>query len=385
MKIMIAGGGTGGHLYPGIAVAEEFLKRAFNNEDRRQKTESLIKIDKKDITFVGTKKGIESRVIPKEGFNLRLLRAEGIIGKSPLKKIKGLFIFLLSLFDAYKILTDIKPDIVIGVGGYASVSTVFIASLLKTPTMILEQNTTPGLANRILARFVDAIAITYQESTLFFPKNKIFLTGNPIREKILRGDVSLSYKLFPLREDKFKVFVFGGSSGASSINNHICEALNYLLDLKKEIQFLHQTGEKDYEKVRAAYDKLGFKSVVLSYIYEMAEAYKIADIVISRAGASTLSEITALGKPAILIPYPYAASNHQEKNARKLQEIGAAKMILERDLSAEGLAKTIRELYSNERLRREMQKIASAFGKIDAAAKVVDLAFSLIKARIKKF
>jgi UDP-N-acetylglucosamine--N-acetylmuramyl-(pentapeptide) pyrophosphoryl-undecaprenol N-acetylglucosamine transferase len=386
VKIIIAGGGTGGHLYPGIAVAEEFIKRGSEKTgqgQKKQKTNFFVQISKENIIFVGTIKGIESKVIPKEGFNIKFLRAEGVIGKSFLKKIKALFIFLLSLFDAYKILKETRPDIVIGVGGYASVSIVLVASLLRIPTIILEQNTTPGLANRILSRFVDAIAITYQESMLFFPKNKIFLTGNPIREKVLKGNAALAYKIFSLNEDKFKIFIFGGSLGASSINNYVCEALNHLLDLRKKIQFLHQTGEKDYEKVKNVYNKLGFKGVVLPYIYEMAEAYKIADIVISRAGASTLSEITALGKPAILIPYPYAASNHQEKNARKLQEIGAARMILEKDLSAEVLAKAIRELFENERLRKDMQKIAAAFGKINAAAEVVDIAFSLIKKRNK--
>lgn len=371
MKIIIAGGGTGGHLYPGIAVAEEFIDR-FSNKD---------KVRKEDITFVGTKRGIESKVIPKEGFNIRYLRAEGIIGKSIFKKFRALSVFLFSIFDALKILREIKPDIVIGVGGYASVATVLVARLEGIPTMILEQNSVPGFANRMLAKFVHIIAISYQESMLFFPKNKTYLTGNPIRKQIIRGDEERAYRLFPLDKEKFKIFIFGGSSGASSINNYVIEALNYLTDLRPNIQFLHQTGQKDYEKIKGIYNKLGFRGFVFPFIYDMADAYKISDIVICRAGASTLSEITALGKPAILIPYPYSAYNHQERNAQKLQEIGAARMIPERELSGEVLAEAIRDLYMDEDLRNKMRRIAAAFGKIDAASKVVDLALSLLKSK----
>lgn len=371
MKIIIAGGGTGGHLYPGIAVAEEFINKNIHSE----------KIRKEDITFVGTTRGLESKVIPKEGFNIRYLRAEGIIGKSFFKKLRALFVLMLSIWDALKILKEIKPSIVIGVGGYASVATVFVARLKGIPTMILEQNSVPGFANRILAKIVHTVAISYQESILFFPKDKTYFTGNPIRKKILRGNEELAYKLFPLNKERFKIFIFGGSLGASSINNYIIEALNYLTDLRHNIEFLHQTGQNDYEKVKITYNKLGFRSAVLPFIYDMAEAYKISDIVICRAGASTLSEITALGKPAILIPYPYAAYNHQEKNARKLQEIGAARMILEKEISGEVLAREIRKLYEDDKLRNKMQKTATAFGRIDAASKVVDLAISLIKSK----
>lgn len=370
MKIIIAGGGTGGHLYPGIAVAEEFMNRPTPE-----------KIKKEDITFVGTTRGIESKVIPKEGFGIRYLRAEGIIGKSFFKKIRAIAVFMFSILDALKILREINPDIVIGVGGYASVATVLVARLKGIPTMVLEQNSVPGFANRMLAKFVHIIAVSYQESMLFFPKDKTYFTGNPIRKQILFGSDESAYKLFPLNKEKFKIFVFGGSSGASSINNCIVEALKYLTDLRHNIQFLHQTGQKDYEKIKETYNKLGFRGIILPFIYNMAEAYKISDIVICRAGASTLSEITALGKPAILIPYPHAAYNHQEQNARKLQEIGAARMILEREMSGDVLAQAIRELYLDEKLRSKMQKTAAVFGKIDAASKVVDLALSLIKSR----
>ncbi len=256
---------------------------------------------------------------------------------------------------------------------------VLTAYLKGIPTIILEQNSVPGFANKFLGKFVDAIALTYQESISFFPKDRAYLTGNPIRRQILQRDEKRSFSLFPIEKGKFTVFVFGGSSGARSINSSILETLNYLLDLRQNIQFLHQTGETDYEKVKNAYRRLGFNGIVVPFIYQMAEAYTVADIVVCRAGATTLSEITAIGKPAILIPFPHAASNHQEFNARKLEDMGAARMILDRELKGEVLADAIRELYADEKARKEMQKAAAAFGRMDAAERIVDLAMSLMK------
>lgn len=370
MNIIIAGGGTGGHLYPGIAVAEEFEGRPLDGG---------VKIQKDNIVFAGTEHGIEAKVIPREGYPIRFLRAEGLVGKSILKKAKASFLFLLSIRDSLKIIRSIKPDIVIGVGGYASVGMVLAAHFKGIPTMILEQNSVPGSANRFLSKFVDAIAVTYQESTDFFPHYKTYLTGNPVRKGMLATDKEKAYSIFPIEKDRFTIFVFGGSSGARSINYFIVEALRHLTDLRKNIQFLHQTGQRDYDEVREAYLRLGFSGVVTPYIYQMAEAYAISDIVVSRAGATTLSEITITGKPSILIPYPYAAANHQEYNARKLEDMGAARLILEKDLNGEKLASSIRELYENKEMRIEMQKAALAFGRTDAAEKIVDLAMSLIK------
>ncbi len=363
MKVIIAGGGTGGHLFPGIAVAEELKGKGISN----------------DIVFVGTERGIEAKVIPREGYPIKFLRAEGVLGKSFLKKIKSLFVFLLSFFDSYRILGSARPDIVIGVGGYASAGILLTAHFKGIPTIILEQNSVPGFANRLLGKFVDAVAVTYQDSIAFFPKDKTYLTGNPIRNNILKKDERKSYSLFPLDKGKFTIFIFGGSSGARSINHSMIGALNYLLDLRQNIQFLHQTGERDYEKVTGAYRGLGFQGIVVPFIYQMAEAYALADLVICRAGATTLAEITATGKPAILIPYPHAASNHQDHNARKLEDMGAARMILDRELSGEALAGAIRELYKDERARRDMQRVAAVFGKNDATERVVELVMSLTK------
>lgn len=363
MRVIIAGGGTGGHIFPGIAIAEE-LKR------REGKTE---------VIFIGTEHGIEARIIPREGYPIKFLRAEGFVGVSLLRKIRALWKMLFSVIDSYGILKAVSPDIVIGVGGYASVGPVLAASMMSIPAMIVEQNSVPGLANKILGKFVGAIGVTYQESISFFPRAKTFFTGNPIRTRILTGSRDAAYDIFSLDRNKFTLFVFGGSSGARNINRAVVDSFNHMLDLKEKIQFLHQTGDHGYEHVRESYRKWGFMGTVTPFIYQMAEAYAVADLVISRAGATTLAELTAIGKSAILIPYPYAAGHHQELNAGKLLELKASKMILDHELTGEILAENIRELYANKELRYEMERQSRSVGRPDAAQRIVDIATSLMK------
>ncbi|GBE31467.1 UDP-N-acetylglucosamine--N-acetylmuramyl-(pentapeptide) pyrophosphoryl-undecaprenol N-acetylglucosamine transferase [bacterium BMS3Bbin05] len=362
VKIIIAGGGTGGHLFPGIALAEEFMKNR--------------KADK--IIFVGTDHGIEASVIPREGFTLEFVRAEGLVGKSIYKKIRAAFYLLLAMVDSCRIIRKYRPDMIVGSGGYASFTTVFAGLFLTTPTLILEQNSRPGLANRILGRFADMVCVAYHESISFFPKNRTYLTGNPVRERVLRGSRVSALKLFGLDENKFTVLVFGGSHGASSINKAMIDALKYLPDMRTHLQFLHQTGEKDYEFVRNAYRNSGFSGMIVQFIFQMAEAYAVSDLVVSRAGATTLAELTAIGKPSILIPYPYAAGNHQELNARKMEQMAAAFMIIDRELNGRKLADMIRELYTNEKVRKTIQQNSLALGQRHAAEKVFALASSLL-------
>lgn len=365
MKVVIAGGGTGGHLFPGIAVAEEF--RATGGAD--------------SVVFVGTDHGIEARIVPREGYAFHHVRAEGIVGKSFVRKARAILLFLLSLSDARRILKSLEPDIVIGVGGYASVGTVLAAHALGIPCMIIEQNAVPGLANRFLGRWADAVAVTYQESISFFPDEKTFLTGNPVRRGLLRRDSEAAYALFPLDREKFTVLIIGGSSGAQRINECMAEALQYLVDLRQNIQFLHQTGERDHKVVTESYRRLSFQGIVVPFIYQMAEAYTLADLVVSRSGATALAEITAVGKASILVPYPFAAAHHQEFNARKLQDMGAARLILQKDLDGKVLAREIRGIYQDRGLREEMQRAARACGRVDAAERIVKIAVSLAKTR----
>jgi UDP-N-acetylglucosamine--N-acetylmuramyl-(pentapeptide) pyrophosphoryl-undecaprenol N-acetylglucosamine transferase len=363
VRIVITGGGTGGHLFPGLAVAEELRRRD----------------EAAEVIFIGSEHGIEARVVPKEGYPIKLLRVEGLIGKSAFKKARAAFRMFLSLIDSVKMLKALRPDIVIGTGGYVSFCPVLAASLMHIPTLIMEQNIVPGVASRILARFADVAAVSYHESMSYFARSRVYLTGNPVRASILKGQRLEACRLFSLDEWRFTVFVFGGSQGARSLNNAMVGALNHLLDLKEKVQFLHGSGERDYEHLREAYRKLGFRAAVAPFIYQMAEAYALADVVISRAGATTISEITALGKPSLLIPFPYAAHDHQEFNARKLAELGASRMLTEDALSGEILAAAIRELHGSEELRSEMRKQSRAVGRPDAAQRIADIAQSLIK------
>lgn len=365
MKIIIAGGGTGGHIFPGIAIADEVLRRDESAE----------------VTFVGTEYGIERSVVPQEGYSIRFLRAEGIVGKSITEKIKAGIKVILSIIDSYRIIKELKPEAIIGVGGYASFGMVLTGRLFSIPTMITEQNSIPGLANRMLGKFVDAVCVTYHESLSFFPKEKIHITGNPLRQGIINGDREKAYDLFSLERDRFTILVFGGSRGATRINRAVCDAFHHLMGLRDRIQFLHQTGQSDIEWVRESYRRWGFKGTVTPFIYEMAEAYAVSDLVISRAGATTLAELTAVGRPAILIPYPFAAARHQEENARRLSEAGAARMILDDDLSGDTLSEEIKEFFNNDGLRKEMEMTSRSLGRPDAARQVVDVLMSLIKRR----
>ncbi len=363
MRVIIAGGGTGGHVFPGLAVAEEFTSRDAATE----------------VLFIGTESGIEASVVPRWGYPIRFLRTEGLVGGTFLKKVRAVVKAALSTVDSYRILQTVKPDIAIGVGGYASGSVMLSAYLSSIPTMILEQNSVPGLTNKILGRFVDAVCVTYQESISYFEKGKTFLTGNPVRSDVLRGDPDDGFRLFSLKKGLFTIFVFGGSSGARSINRAVVDSLQYLQDLRESIQFLHQTGPREYEQVRQAYREKDFRGTIAPFIHQMGEAYAVADLVVSRAGATTLAEVTALGKPAVLVPYPFAAGRHQEMNAMKLEEIGAAKVILDQELRGEALASQIRDFVVDDSMREEMRKISKSVGRPDAGARVVDIALSLIK------
>ncbi|MDO8281909.1 MAG: undecaprenyldiphospho-muramoylpentapeptide beta-N-acetylglucosaminyltransferase [Thermodesulfovibrionia bacterium] len=362
MKIVIAGGGTGGHLFPGLAVAK-----------------ALKKIPGADVVFVGSTKGIENKIIPKEGFDLRFIRSEGLVGKGIIGTLKSAMKIPHSFRDSFEILKEIKPDLAFGVGGYSSGPLILSAVWMKIPTMIHEQNTVPGLTNRILGKYVDTVAVTYHESISSFPSEKTFLTGNPVREEILNGDRERGYERFSLDKDLFTIFIFGGSSGARHINKAVTEALRYFDAYKDKVQFLHQTGEADLVPVREAYLSQGFKGTVISFAHEMADAYAVADLIISRAGATTLAELAACGKAAILVPYPFAAGKHQESNARKLLDMGAAQMIIDEELNGKTLSDMIIRLLDSPDAIGEMERTIISLGEPDAVKKIIEHMMGLIK------
>ena len=367
MKLIIAGGGTGGHLFPGIAVAEEFLAREPANE----------------VLFVGTERGIEAQAVPAAGYRLELISAAGIRGKGSLGKFKGTMMMLYGYAQSRKILKEFQPDLVLGVGGYASLPMVLAARGMQIPHFIHEQNAIPGMTNKLLSRIVDRVFITLDESAKYFPEEKILLTGNPLRRQILEnrdrgpgnGDqdkADFTGSGSPVPAPHFRLFVFGGSQGAHAINMAMVAALPLLKDMGKEVEITHQTGVSDHAEVAAAYRAAGVDARVVPFIDNMAEEYSRADLLVCRAGATTIAELTACGKPAIFIPFPHAVDDHQRRNAEALLKKDAGFMLLEQELSGERLASLIKELLTDPELLRETGQRAFELARLDAARIIVD-------------
>jgi UDP-N-acetylglucosamine--N-acetylmuramyl-(pentapeptide) pyrophosphoryl-undecaprenol N-acetylglucosamine transferase len=351
MKLIIAGGGTGGHLFPGIAVAEEFLALNPANE----------------VLFVGTDHGIEARLLPKLGYPLALISASGMKGLGTVKKILSAFRLLYGYAQSRKILKEFRPDIVLGVGGYASAPLVLAARGMGIRRFIHEQNAAPGLANKVLGHVVDRVFISMDEAAESFPKSITLMTGNPIRKEILWGFQERVRSV----GDTFSLLIFGGSAGAHRINTALLEALPYLTGVKDRLRITHQTGEKDLTLVRDGYRALGFQAIVSSFIENMSGAYGAADLVICRAGATTIAEVTACGKGCIFIPFPYAADDHQKKNAQSLLAKDAGFMILEEDLSGAALAQEILALMDHPEKLAQVEKNARSLAQLDAAQAIV--------------
>lgn len=354
MRLVVAGGGTGGHLFPGIAVAEEFLARDKGNE----------------VLFIGTPNGIEARVLPRLEYPLELIAVTGMRRKSGVEQIRGLALLVKSYFQSKKILESFGPDIVLGVGGYASGPVVLAAGRFRCRRFIHEQNALPGFTNKLLARFAEKIFISVEESRQYFPVEKTFMTGNPLRRQILR-DIRTTNE-DRTAEGEFRLLVFGGSAGAHSINMALADALPLLREEKDRLAIKHQTGEKDLDEVKKAYLNEGFNAEALPFIHDMADAYHWADLVVCRAGATTIAEVTACGKACIFIPFPYATDDHQRRNAEALVAKGAGFMLLNRDLSGERLANMIRELMGDRERLKIVGMCARQQAKPDAAKIIVD-------------
>ncbi|OGP91175.1 MAG: undecaprenyldiphospho-muramoylpentapeptide beta-N-acetylglucosaminyltransferase [Deltaproteobacteria bacterium RBG_19FT_COMBO_43_11] len=357
MRIVIAGGGTGGHLFPGIAIAEQFLK----------------KDDKAQVIFIGTKKGIEYKLLDKLGYELRTIDIEGLKGRGLIALAKSFYQVPQSMWQSRRILKQFSPHLVIGVGGYASGPAVLTAHFMGIPTAIAEQNAVPGVTNRILGKFVNKIFVTYAKTATLFEPNKVMLSGNPVRAAFIAGK-----ELDKEKKDFWQLLIFGGSQGAAAINKAIIDMLPWLQKTKNKIHVVHQTGARQMEKVRQVYKGSGIKARVLPFIVDMAGAYKSADLIICRAGATSLAEITASGKAAILIPYPWAANDHQTKNAQAMAEAGAAVMIRESELSGCKLFEVIESLLYDEQKLKKMEKKSAKLGNINAAAKIVDACMKLM-------
>ena len=353
MRVLIAAGGTGGHIYPGIAVAQEIMRRDNSSV----------------VRFVGTERGLEKKLVPQAGFELSFIDIAGLKNVGVAARMRGLAMLPTSILAAGKLIREFRPDVVVGAGGYVSGPVLLSAALMKRPTMVMESNALPGWTNRMAARFVDRAAVSFEQALPFF-RGKAVVTGNPVRRTFFEIPAK------PRDPSRFSLLVFGGSQGARAINGCMIEALPELKSSPVPLRIRHQTGVADLERVQAAYTKAGWNSdasEVTAYIDNIVQEFGAADLIVCRAGATTTAELIAAGKASLMIPFPFAADDHQRKNAEAMRDSGAARMILEQHLSASSLAKQIIELATTPEEINAMESASRRMARGDAAAAAVDM------------
>jgi UDP-N-acetylglucosamine--N-acetylmuramyl-(pentapeptide) pyrophosphoryl-undecaprenol N-acetylglucosamine transferase len=348
MRLLLCGGGTGGHLFPAVAVAEEWLAGGG------------------EVLFVGSGRATEREVLgrlgyPWRGINVAGFQGRGLRGKLSLARLPG------ALVQSLSIIREFRPDVVLGVGGYSAGPVIVAAKLLGLPCAVQEQNAVPGLTNRLLGRLARVAFVSFPDTERFFP-GKAVLAGNPVRRTLLEAGLEARPATRP--EGKPGLLIFGGSLGAHSINVAASAMLAHLRDMKEGLSIIHQTGAQDLAEVSAAYREAGFEAQVLPFIHDMAAAYGAADLVVCRAGATTLAELAALGKPSLLVPYPHATNNHQELNARAFERAGAAEVMLDRDMTPGRLAGRIRALLGDAPGRARMSEAAKGLARPEAAKRI---------------
>ena len=347
MKLVICAGGTGGHIFPGIAVAEAFVAQGPQNE----------------AVFVGTIIGMESRLVPKAGFRLLFIDARQFLGKSLIHKAMTILTLVKGVWMAMRVLKKEKPDAVLGMGGFTSVPVMLAAALLRIPSYLHEQNVHPGLANRFLSRIAKKTFISFVESSEYLTAKSVVHTGNPLRKGLFRTAAEK-------KEGPFGVFVFGGSRGARSINEGVVDLLGYL-GKRTDIIIYHQTGQDDFESVSAAYGGSDIAHEVFPFTDEMEKYYNLADVVICRAGASTIFELARFKKAAVLIPYPFSANDHQWKNASQVEALGGAYLLPNEETTGEKLFEIISHLMREPELIMEMGRNIGKRYIDDAAERII--------------
>lgn len=368
LRAIVTGGGTGGHIYPALAIAKGIEEQYPGAE----------------ILYVGTERGLEADIVPQSGYPFKKISvSSGFARKLTIKNLKVFWQAGQGIFEAQKIVRQFKPDIVIGTGGYVCGPVVMAAVLNKTPTLIHEQNALPGITNKILSRFVTHVAVTFEDSIARFPqKTRIHLTGLPVRPEFFSVDKGQAYARLNLQPNKPVLLVFGGSRGARKINAAMIDVLKKYHD---SLQIVHVTGKGEYQRYLQSMEDAGIpldnsgNINVIPYLYNMPDALAVANLVICRAGAATLAELTALGLPSILIPYPYAAENHQEYNARALAERGAAIMIKDQELTGELLVAQMDNLLAKPEQLAEMAEKSAQMGRSQALAEIIALIDSIIR------
>jgi UDP-N-acetylglucosamine--N-acetylmuramyl-(pentapeptide) pyrophosphoryl-undecaprenol N-acetylglucosamine transferase len=356
MKIIIAAGGTGGHVFPGIALAEAFTRKNNNAQ----------------LLFVGTKRALERKTIIPRGYAFEAIDTAGLKGKNPFTMLRALLLTTKGIFQSIMIIKHFSPDLVIGLGGYVSGPVVLAAYLMGVKTAIHEQNSIPGLTNRVLGKIAHRIFVAFSYACSYFPPEKTVMTGTPL------GTEHLQASTVSPPESLFTLLILGGSLGSRQINSAITDALEDLLPFKNTIRIIHQTGPAEVHLVKTAYQERGFASEVVAFMEHIAGAYQRAHLIISRAGATTLAELMVHRKASILIPYPLAADHHQHLNARMLVDHKAAQTIDPDHLTGKRLAQMILHLYHHPEERAAMEKNAGSLGKPHAAQEIVDHCYKLV-------
>ncbi|BCA55830.1 N-acetylglucosaminyl transferase [Nitrospira sp. KM1] len=360
MTIIIAAGGTGGHLYPAVALAREFLRR-----------DPTIRIQ-----FVGTARGIETKVLAHEGFELRLISAKPVMGTGVLGIAKGLAAMPVSLWQCVRMVLKEKADLIVGVGGYTSPMMVVAAAMAGVPRVILEPNANPGMANKAIGWAANRVFLAFESAATSFNRARIRVVGTPVRREFL--DHVKEAQLTPRTAGRRHVLIFGGSQGAKAINTAVLEGLSKLAMDNPSLTITHQTGQPDHARVQQAYRGVGIAAEVVPFLYDMPAAIGAADLVVSRSGAMTIAELTTCGKPAVLIPLPTAIYGHQMNNAQVMEAAGGAVVLPQSELTGDKLAATVTSLLKDENRLREMGTASLALRRTDAAEMIVRECYSLM-------
>jgi UDP-N-acetylglucosamine--N-acetylmuramyl-(pentapeptide) pyrophosphoryl-undecaprenol N-acetylglucosamine transferase len=367
MKIIISGGGTGGHIYPALALIRTIKKEHPDTE----------------FLYIGTEKGLESSIVTRENIPFKSIHITGFKRSLSLENFKTITRFLKGVRECRKVIKSFKPDVVIGTGGYVCGPVVYAAAKQKIPTIIHEQNSVPGLTNKFLSRYVNKVAICFEAAGEFFPKSKIVLTGNPRASEVIGEKDMNILKMFHLQPHLPTVLIFGGSRGARPINEAVVRNLAQFS--QKSYQILYVTGDVHFHEVEKEVSLIGQTEniSIVPFIHNMPEVLRAVDLVVSRAGATTLAELTALGIPSILVPSPYVTNNHQEKNARTLTETGAAVMLLEKDLSGPKLLQSIDDILLDSENIKKMAEAAKKLGISDASNRLFQVMKELAPSNTK--
>ncbi|HEV8658205.1 MAG TPA: undecaprenyldiphospho-muramoylpentapeptide beta-N-acetylglucosaminyltransferase [Thermoanaerobaculia bacterium] len=360
--LMIAGGGTGGHIYPAIAIAREYVAR---DKSRR-------------VIFVGTERGLEKTIVPKAGFSVEFISVGGIKGKGGVDLLRNIAQLPMGLAQASRVVSKHNPNVVLGVGGYASGPVLLAAVLRGIPTIIHEQNAFPGLTNRLLARFVKKVAVAFPDALARLNRPDGVVTGNPVRAEFfsVAPAISPAYAAAGIggATQKQRLLIFGGSQGSRVLNDAMIGALLFLSRLKDRVDIVHQTGASDLQKVQQAYRTSGAfpNARVVAYLDPIVDEIAAADLVVCRAGAMTIGELAAVGRAAIFVPFAAATNNHQEVNARVVEQAGGGIVITEKELTPERLGSAITEIMTDPERMRRMAEAARKLAAPEATKKIVD-------------